>query len=127
MNQLGFSNARPMPLYSRSAVAQKATALSPVSSKTHFGGTQSRSSTQRESSKLVNDLFGDSSKNLLWTVGYSFGGLLLVSIPPIAIASFSLAGVHLVAASYQFLTAEMGKKASTLTNSNEKHKGAQDI
>jgi hypothetical protein len=67
------------------------------------GGETVLNSTVKETSRVMSSLFGNPGKNMLWSVGYGLGGLLLIPIVPIAVGAFCMAGVHLVSASYQFL------------------------
>lgn len=72
---------------------------------------------KRQNPSLVNKLFGDPAKNLTWAFGYSVGGILLLPMAPAATGAFCLAGVHLVSATYQFLTRKTDNVSSSSTSS----------
>lgn len=52
----------------------------------------------------MGSLFGNPGKNMMWSLGYSVSGVMLTPVTPLAIGAFCMAVVHLVSASYQFLT-----------------------
>jgi hypothetical protein len=66
------------------------------------GGTDSQTLSPKKP-PVIQKLFGQPRKNMMWTLGYSVGGVMLLPIPPVATGAFCLALVHLVSATYQFL------------------------
>jgi hypothetical protein len=68
------------------------------------GGDKPLKAHKPQVSAVFKKLFGDPAKNLTWSLGYSVGGVLLLPIPAAATSAFCLAGVHLLSATYQFLT-----------------------
>lgn len=81
------------------------------------GGNKPMRTQKRQNPSLVNKLFGDPAKNLTWAFGYSVGGILLLPMAPAATGAFCLAGVHLVSATYQFLTRKTDNVSSSSTSS----------
>ncbi len=84
----------------------------PTSRPVHFQGkrpqTDSTGQTGRKTCspkppQIIHKLFGQPRKNMMWTLGYSLGGVMLLPIPPVATGAFCLALVHFVSATYQFL------------------------
>lgn len=76
--------------------------------------------TMLETTRAVHSLFDRPSKNMLWSMGYGLGGLLLIPIMPVAVGAFCMAGVHLVSASYQFLNDKPEDTAENTEASSEK-------
>lgn len=68
-----------------------------------FQGDGLVKTTKQKSQHVLKKLFGDASKNMMWTLGYSVGGVLLLPMPAAATGAFCMAGIHLASASYQFL------------------------
>ncbi|WP_373531675.1 hypothetical protein [Vampirovibrio sp.] len=80
--------------------ADPTSAHSPV----RFQANVNQNQAKPEVRPVVKKLFGNPSKNMMWSLGYSIGGVLLLPLPAAATSAFCLAGVHLLSASYQFLT-----------------------
>lgn len=83
----------------------------PAVDSVHFAGKQT--SHKGESSPVlapkvitqsITQLFNQPSKNVLWSLGYGLGGVMLLPIPPVATGAFCLALLHFASASYQFLS-----------------------
>ncbi len=55
---------------------------------------------------------------MMWTLGYSVGGVMLLPIPPVATGAFCLALLHFVSASYQFLNKKPAPSASPASSSS---------
>lgn len=99
----------------------------PMAQPVHFQGKPPQTaSTGRSDSKpvspktlpIIEKLFGQPRKNMMWTLGYSVGGVMLLPIPPVATGAFCLALVHLASATYQFLNQKTEPQVSPASSSS---------
>lgn len=92
------------PAYQRPSVRLNAGSRTMESSPPRFQGQNKAPKSAPQEKTVMETLFGNPSKNMMWSLGYSVGGVMLTPMTPLAIGAFCLAAVHLVSASYQFLT-----------------------
>jgi hypothetical protein len=92
------------PIWAQKVPFQRAIHQDSITLTRFAGGDKPLNAQKRKNPSVINKLFGDPAKNLTWALGYSVGGILLLPMAPVATSAFCLAGVHLLSATYQFLT-----------------------